>query len=175
MSVPNDLLRIIDEVDLLVAEIHETSACGPHFRIVHRFRKAGTVCTPGEEIVAAYFVHHGREYHLRLSLGLRILFDYLARHSRLPQSAAQIEAGIRADNFYAQHGAAVLGHRRYSCNIPRSYVRVYAERLREAIEKVFREAGLSMDPHTVLLSEETVMNEVGYRIKASFEWMHIDA
>jgi len=51
----------------------------------------GSDCLPGEEIVAVSLMYRGREYHLQLSLALRMLFDFLARHSRLPQSARQIE------------------------------------------------------------------------------------
>jgi hypothetical protein len=111
---------------------------------------------------------------LRLSLALRLLFDYLARLSHLPQSATQIEAGIRAERFYTQHASAVMGNGKFTRSIPRSYVRVYIERLSSALENVLGEAGLLTDPRAVLLSERTVMNEVGYRLKASFEWVHID-
>ena len=58
--------------------------------------------------------------------------------------------------------------------ICRSYVRVYIERIRFALENAFREAGLPRDALGVLLSQETVMNEAGYRLKANFEWTHID-
>jgi hypothetical protein len=172
MFMNDGLMSIIEEVDVLLAEIRELSASGPHFRIVHRFHRPSTICAPGEEIAAVYFVHHGREFCLPLSLPLRILFDYLARHSRLPQSATQIEAGIRADRFYTQHAAAVMGKGKFTRSIPRSYVRVYIERLRSAIKSVLDNAGLPIDPGDVLLSEKTVMNEIGYRMKASFEWMH---
>jgi hypothetical protein len=147
---------------------------GPHFRIEHRFHKPGTDCAPGEEIFAVWLVYRGREYSLRLSLALRILFDYLARHSHLPQSATQIEAGIRADRFYTQHVANVMAHGLFTRSISRSYIRVYIERLQVALQNAFREAGLLMDAHAVLLTQETVMNEVGYRLKASFEWVHVD-
>jgi hypothetical protein len=166
---------LLHYIDLLFAEIAELRSSGPHFRIYHRFRIPGTDCAPGEEILAVCLVHHGREYHLRLSLALRILFDYMARHSRFPQSASQIEAGVRADRFSARHASAVMERGKPTRSIPRSCVKVYIERLRSALEIAFREAGLLMDPHAVLLSQETVMNEVGYRLKASFEWLHIDA
>lgn len=171
----NDVLQsIIEEVDVLFAEIRELSASGPHFRIVHRLHKPGTICAPGEEIAAVYLISRGREYCLKLNLALRILFDYLARHSRLPQSATQIEAGIRADRFYIQHTAAAMGKKKFTRSIPRSYVRVYIERVRSALEQIFRIAGLPVNPRRVLLSERTVMNEVGYRLMASVEWMHSD-
>jgi hypothetical protein len=173
MPANDEFLPIIDEVDLLVAEIGELRECGPYFRIYHRFHKLGTVCAPGEEITAVFLVHRGKEYHLPLALSLRILFDYLARHSGLPQSAAQIESGIRADRFYTQHATTVMGKDKFTRSIPRSCVRVYIERLRSALENVFLEAGLLVDAHAVVVAEETVMNEVGYRLRATFDWVHI--
>jgi hypothetical protein len=160
--------------DLFFAELAALRSNGPYFRIVHRFHRPGTDCAPGEEIFAVCLVHRGREYHLRLSLALRILFDYLARHSHLPQSAAQIEAGIRADRFYAHHAATVMGKEKFTRSIPRSYVRVYVERLRLALEDVFCESGFPMDARAVLLSQETFTNEVGYRLKAVFESVHVE-
>jgi hypothetical protein len=174
MFTNDGLSSIIEEVDVLLAEIRELSASGPHFRIIHRFHRPGSECTPGEEIFAVYLVHRGREFSLPLSLALRILFDYLARHSRLPQSAAQIEAGIRGDRFYTQHAAAAMGKGKFTRSIPRSYVRVYIGRLRSALARAFRKADMSMDPRDVLLSEATVMNESGYRLKATIEWFHME-
>jgi hypothetical protein len=175
MLVNDEFLPILDEVDLLVAEMHELHASGPHFRIYHRFHRQGTVCAPGEEILAICFIHRGKEYHLKLSLALRILFDYLARHSRFPQSATQIEAGIRASRFYTEHGASIMGRGQFTRSIPRTCVKVYVERLRSAIENIFREAGFLIDARAVLLSERTVMSEVDYRLRAGFEWVHLNA
>ncbi len=174
MLTNDGLLPIIEEVDVLLAELRELSANGPHFRIVHRFHQLGSDCAPGEEVFAVCLVHRGREYCLRLSLALRILFDYLARHSRQPQSAAQIEAGIRADRFYTQHTETVMGNEKFTRRIPRSYVRVYIDRLRLSLQTAFCEAGFLINARVVLLSQETFMNEVGYRLKASIEWTHID-
>jgi hypothetical protein len=107
-------------------------------------------------------------------LALRLLFDFLARHTHLPQSATQIEAGIRADRFYTQHAAAVMGNKKFTRSISRSSVRVYIERLRSALEDAFLEAGLLMDAHAVVVAEETVMNAVGYLLRGNFQWVHID-
>ena len=174
MFASNELERIIEEVDVLVAELRELNENGPHFRILHRFHAPGTACAPGEEVAGVYLVHRGREYFLRLSLALRLLFDYLARHTHLPQSATQIEAGIRGERFYTEHAATVMGVEKLTRTIPRSYVRVYIERLRSAIEHAFIEARRPTGAGDVLLSLETVMNEIGYRLKATFEWTHID-
>lgn len=172
MPTNDALAPIIDEVELLVAELREQSAAGLHFRIYHRFRKPGTVCAPGEEIAAICLVHRCHEYPLRLSLALRILFDYLTRRSRFPQSASQIEAGIRSDPFYTRHAANASGSSRFIRTIPRSFVRVYIARLRAAITIALREASLPMKPDAVLASHETVMNEIGYHLSATVVWLH---
>jgi len=169
----DELEAIIEEVDVLVAEMRELNAEGPHFRILHRFHALGSDCAPGEEVAGVYLVHRGREYFLRLPLALRLLFDYLARHSHLPQSATQIEAGIRAELFYAEHGrAAATEAGNLTRSIPRSYVRVYIERLRMALKEIFGKSNLRLTGEAVLISQETVMNEVSYRLKATFEWIH---
>jgi hypothetical protein len=167
-----EILRVLDRVDLLLAELVELRSRGPHFRIRHRFWMNLDECLPGEEILSVSLVHRDREYWLPLSLPLRILFDYLARHSRFPQSAAQIETGIREDPFSIQHASNVAARSRFTRGIPRSHVRVYVERLRIAFQQSFREADLPREPREVLLSEKTVMNEIGYRLVASVDWVH---
>jgi len=174
MSASDELERIIEEVDVLVAELRELNENGPHFRILHRFHALGTDCAPGEEVAGVYLIHRGREYFLKLPLALRLLFDYLARHTHLPQSATQIEAGIRAERFYAEHATVVMGAEKFTRSIPRSYVRVYIERLRLALKRVFQEANLELTADAALISQQTVMDEVGYQLRASFEWLHDD-
>jgi hypothetical protein len=39
--------------------------------------------------------------------------------------------------------------------------------------KCSRQADLQVTPDTVLISQETVMNEVGYQLEATFEWVHL--
>lgn len=128
-----NLKSLMEEIDFLVAERKDISARGPSFRIVHRFRMPGADCLPGEEIFAVCLLHRGLEYHLRLPLALRILFDYLARRSRVSQSAGQIELGIRADDFYRRHAANGTGRRAITRGMARSFVRQYARRLRQAL------------------------------------------
>lgn len=170
----DSLEPVVDSVDLLLAELRVLKSQGPHLRIVHRFREPGTLCAPGEEIVIAYLVHHGQFFPLRLSLALRMLVDYLAKHSHFPQSASQIEAGVRADPFYMKHGTNAMLHNGLKRRISRSAIKEYIKRLRLAFEVAFRDAGLNLDPRQVIASEATVMNDVGYRLKASPEWFHID-
>lgn len=165
---------ILDSVELLVHELAEQRPRGLGFRVIHCFRKPGTICGPGEEIAAVPLVHQGREYWLPLPLSLRILFDYLAR-ARYPQSAAQIVSGIRRNPLYVSDNATSKHERRRALPIPRSFVRVYIERLRLAIRKTLNEAGLTIEARDVLLSQRTVTNEMGYRLLGHCEWIHIDA
>ncbi len=132
----------------------------------------GADCTPGEEIFAVSLVHRGHEYHLRLSLALRILVDYLARHSRVPQSARQIELGIRASDFYKRHAANASGRTvtRHSAII----VKVYVSRLHRAFSVVFRDAAIGIDLGNVLIRQKTAGNQVDIDCRASCNWVHVD-
>ncbi len=173
MSSNASLVPVLDKVHLILAEIRELRSSGVQCRIVHRFRLQGSDCMAGEEIAAAFLLHRGREYRLRLSLALRIVFDFLARHSRLPQSARQIELGIRADDFYKRHAANATG-RAMTRKITKSAIHEYVLRLRRAFLLAFREAGLRIDPNRIVVAEETVGNEVSYRLRAKCEWIHVD-
>lgn len=165
---------MLDTVDLMLGEVRRLRAAGPHFRIVHRFRKPGSDCLPGEEIFAAFLIWRGHEYQLRLSAALLVFVDFLAHHTRIAQSAKQIELGIRADDFYRKHARNANGRFAIAKRIPRSAVREYVKRLHRALTGVFQEAGLLIDPDKVLVVERTVSNEVGYRFRATFLWTHID-
>jgi len=174
MPAKSSLSPVLNKVDLLVAEITNLRTAGPHFRIVHRFRMPGSACLPGEEIVAVFLAYRGCEYQLRISLTQRILFDFLAHHSRLAQSARQIELGIRADDFYNLHAKNANRRTVLTRKIPRSSIKVHIRRLHQALGLVFQESGLSMDPGKVLIIQGTVGNEVGYRLKATCSWIHFD-
>jgi hypothetical protein len=139
---------------------------------VHRFREPGTLCASGEEIAVVGLAHRGQLHPLRLSLALRMLIDYLAKRSHFPQSASQIEAGIRADPFYMKHGTNAMFHNGLKRRICRSAIKEYVKRLRLALELTFEEASLNIDPRQVIVSEPTVTNETGYRLKATIEWFH---
>jgi hypothetical protein len=133
-----------------------------------------TGCLPGEEVFAVFLVYRGAEYQLKLPLALRLLFDYLARHSHVAQSARQIEFGIRADDFYKHHAKNANGRAALTRRIPRSAVREYIKRLHYSFVLAFQEAGVSIDPRKVLIVQETVGNESGYQLKATCSWAHIN-
>lgn len=163
-----------EKIDLLLAELRHLRSSGPNFRIVHRFREPGCDCAPGEEVAVVELVCRGRAYPLPLSVTLLLVFDYLAHHSHLPQTASQITAGMKAAPFYQKHGANAADHVRLTRKISLSSVKVYIERLRAALRLVFRDAQIQIDPFTVLVSQQTLSNQVGYRIRAHFKWIHID-
>jgi hypothetical protein len=134
----------------------------------------GSICLPGEEVVAVFLMYRGKEYCLRLSLAMRILFDYLARHSRLPQSARQIEVGIRADDFYKDHSKNANRCKALTRKITRSAVRVYITRVHEALALAFQDAKVNIEPKSVLIEMETTGTEVLYQLKCTSAWRHID-
>jgi hypothetical protein len=174
MYLKSSFPRLSHAIRLIATEIRQLRSTGPNFLIIHRFRMPGTGCLPGEEIFAVYLVQHGRHYHLPLSASLRLLFDYLARHPRAPQSARQIELGILSDDFYAQHGDNSGQRGKVPRRISRTAVREYIRRLHQALELAFEDAGLGIDPARVLIVEGTVGNEVGYQLRASCTWTHVD-
>jgi hypothetical protein len=164
----------MEKVDLMLLEFKQLKSSRLHFTILHRFRAPGTECAPGEEVAAVYLMYHGREYRIPLSMSLRLVFDFLAKHARLSQSASQIAACFQADEFYRQHGSNIAGHGKLRRRVVRSAVRVYVIRIRKALALAFREAGLRVDPRNILASEETAMNDVGYRLRGTFDWLHSD-
>lgn len=164
----SDLDVIVEEVDLLVAEAAWLNARGPHFVILHLWQKAGSRgCFPGEEVAQVQFINRAREFPLKLGLGPLIEFDYLARHRWLPRKASQLAAEISADPFCSLHAANAPKSERRTRRYTHASVKVFAQRIRDAMALAFRDAGVSLDPHSVLLSDQ------GYRLKASIEWIHL--
>jgi hypothetical protein len=164
---------LADTVDLLLTELGVLRSSGPRFIIVHRFQEAG-YCAPGEEVAAVYLAHRSAEVVVPLSVTLRILFDFLAKHSRFPQSASQIAAAIAVDPFYRNHGANAPRAAKLDRKISRVSIKEFICRIRYALDAALRSANLAIDVKSILVSEPTMMNEVGYRLKATFEWIHID-
>ncbi len=169
----NELRMVAYKAEAALTELAELLQTGPVIRIIHRFWRSDTECLPGEEIWAIFLLHRGREIRLPLSLAVRVLLNYLAETKHIPQSAAQISAGIRQSAFYAKHGMnSGIALRR---NISRSAVKEYVTRLRKAFHLAFREAALNLNPERVLVSRTTVGNEVQYQLRATIQWVHVAA
>lgn len=150
----DSLALVLEKVDLLFAEMKHLRGVGPHFRIVHRFRMPGSLCCNGEEIAGAYLIRRGHEYQLPLPASQRILFDFMAKHTRLIQSARQIEMAVRADEFYMRHGENATG-RPIVRKMTRSAIKEYMTRLQQALASVFQEARLGIDPAQVLVVRDS--------------------
>lgn len=159
-------------VDVCLAESRRLAGRGPHFKIVHRFREAGADCLPGEEVAWILLIYRSHEYVLRLPLSLLLLFDYLARNRRFPQSAAQIVSGLRCDAFYVRHAANAKTGAKRTRKFSHGSIKEYVKRLRRALKAAFREAKLSLDPFAILVSMPTEGNQVCYQLKVSVEWIH---
>lgn len=165
---------ILRGLDLMKAEQSRLSMRGPSFIIIHRFWQAETICTPGEAIADVRLIHRARLHSFAVSTRPLLLFDYLARHMCLPQSASQIVAGISVDPFCQQHGYHADLHENINKKLSRNAIKQQIVRLRAALRGAFRDAGLNIDPDRVLTAEEIAGNEVRYRLKASVEWQHIE-
>jgi hypothetical protein len=163
---------VIQEIEVLLAESAQLAASGPHFIILHRLWERGSNCLPGEEIAGIWLVYRGREFQLRLSLALRLLFDHLARRRWLAQSASQIESAMKADAFYARHGTNVRTSTRQTRRITRSAIKTYIQRIRKALRSAFEEAGVQVDSANVLASRPTEGNEIAYQLRATIAWVH---
>lgn len=157
---------------LLELERAQLFARGPHFCIYHRFWQPGTICTPREAIAEIWLWHRKQRIPLPLSCRSMLLFDYLARHQHLAQSAAQIAAGLNVDPFTRQHGRYSNGTSSLRKTVSRTGVKQQIMRLRVGLRRAFCKAGLNLDPTRVLLSEETTINEVRYRLRVCVIWEH---
>jgi len=168
----NEFETIIRAVKLLTTERANLSKSGPRFLIIHRFWQRETLCTPGEAIAEIRVLHRTRTISVPLSLRLMLLFDYLARHKQLGQSASQIAAGLSTDPFTRQHGAYAHASSILVKRMSRTAIKQQIMRLRLGLQQAFRKAGLSLDANRVLRSEPTTTNEVRYLLRASVIWEH---
>ncbi len=165
---------ILDRVRFLLALRMSSFRHPPFvFIIVHRFQRPGTggICAPGEEVAGIFLDHGGQLFDLKLSLSQRLVFDYLAR-TRLPQSASQIHAGIRAMTFYQKHAVNAPDSTSLRRRIARSSIKVHLQRIRAGIDAACRDADPSATTNRVLTSIQTCGNEVRFRLKASVRWQH---
>ena len=168
------LAPVMKKVELMLLEYRQLKAGRLHFTILHCFRAPGTECAPGEVVAAIYLMQHGREHCVPLSMTLRQVFDFLAKHARISLSASQIATYFRADVFYSRHGSNIATDGKLRRRVTRSAVKVYVQRIRQALALSFREANLRVDPCNILASEETGSNEAGYRLRGTFDWLHTD-
>jgi hypothetical protein len=168
----NNFTLITQELDFILVEQRTLDVCGPHIRIWHRGRKPWAQCWPGEEAASAALALSGHEFHISLSPTGLLIFDYIATHRYLPQSATEIAQGLRSEPFYREHGTNVGRGPAKQITVSRAVVKTYINRIRRALASVFAEAGLELDPYSILISETTDTNVVKYRLHATVEVVH---
>ena len=169
----NEFADVLENLDLLLREREAASSGRIRLWIWHRYHIPSWDCVPGEETAAAAVVSRGKEWLIPVGGTGLLLLDFLARHSHIPLTATQIARGMKNDDYCRKHGLNG-GRERLPTAISRSNLKVYIERLRLALGRAFREAGLLLDPAIVLASERTESNQVAYRLRAVTTWLHID-
>ena len=147
MSAESSILR---EVEIMLSERRALAISGPTFKIITR----------NLDIVAVSLMYLGNEFPLNLSVIGRTIFDFLARHRFIAQSAMEISNGLSRE-----HKARVVG---------RHSVKMYVLRIRSAIERALADAHLNIDAANILLAETTERNMKLYRLKAKIEWHNIE-
>lgn len=172
MAKRNEFARVIRQVRVMAGEARRLRETGIRLVIRHRFSE-GDICLPGEEVLGIWVVHRRREFALPLSLRLRLLMDFLATHRYVAQSAGQIAARMNIE-FYRRHGMNAKTKTLVSGRVSRTAIKQQIMRLRRGLYLAFRDAGLSLDPAKVVISESTTTNEIRYRLKASVRWQHSD-
>ena len=157
---------ILEEIEFLIAERNQIACSGPHLVIQYKSDKEGR-----RDIVSVRLIHHSRSFQIKLSFLGRIFVDFLAQRRHVPQTAAEIEAGI--DGLYAKDTTHPRGSRRRHL-ITRRMAKVYVQRLRSALGRTFQDAGLRTNPYRIVLSERSETNMALYRLRCTAEWRKED-
>ena len=165
--------RLIEEVDFLLARRRQLRTEGPHFIVVHSGHESGAIgCLPGETIEQISLGHRSLEFPFRLTLMPLLVLDCLCRYRRTMLTAARIEEIMHTDPFYVRYGTRQRRQPKDIGRPNRASVKVYVQRIREHMEKIFGDADLRIDPRNVLIADSTDSNTVAYRLKASVEFVH---
>jgi len=162
---------LLDAINLVLAETTDLERAGPHFEIVHSFWQEETGCAPGEAVTAVLLEYRGRMFQVPLALCQRLVFNFLACHSRLALDSLQIVSGLAGDWFYRDH-ASNSGHVQIA-KIRRATVKVLVQRIREALASTFAEAHLRLEPGDVLRSCPVEGSKrILYKLRADVHWHH---
>ena len=172
MSASERFIRIVEEVEYLVARRRRRAQERPRLVVMHGYHQPGTICVPGETIERCHLRFPEREIPIPLSLAGLMLCDCMARHHHTPLSIARLERILSNDLFYRRLGANALGRIEERPLFTRVSLRVYIPRLRDQIAKALRKGGSMLSPEEALMSETTDSNLVVHRINLPVEIVH---
>ncbi|HEY1757835.1 MAG TPA: hypothetical protein VGG72_20870 [Bryobacteraceae bacterium] len=168
------LQPLIEAVAFALAAQRQLVAMGPHFIVVHRFHRPGTLCVQGE-LVGGISVHGDlEECRISLSSTALLILDFFCRHQRRYFSAQRAADVMNNDPFVIRHASNVRGYRNRVGTLTPASVRVYIQRIREQMAEAFQRVGLNIDPSRVLVSEAGESNVVEFALLASREFIHLD-
>lgn len=167
-----ELRRIVEELDYLMAKRRQRAGECPRFVVIHGHHQPGTDCLHSETVEKASLLFGSKEIPLHLSPTGLLIVDCLSRFRRTPLSTAHIERILASDPFYLRHGANALGGSRPVARPKRASIKVYIQRIRLQIGKAIAAAGIDTKAETILTSETTDSNVVVYGLSVSVAVRH---
>lgn len=172
MNGREPFVRVVEEVEYLLARRRRRAQERPRLTVVHGYHQPGTICVPGESIESAHLSYHEREVSVHLSLPGLIVCDCMVRHHHTPLSISRMERILAGDPFYRRIGVNGFRRAEEAPMFTRVSLRVYIARLREQIAKALRKGGSMVSPKDALVSEPTDSNVVVHRINLPVEIVH---
>lgn len=164
MNGREPLIRVVEEVEYLLARRRRREQERPRFVVVHGYHQPGTVCLPGESIESAHLSYPERDIPVHLSLPGLMLTDCMVRHHHTPLSIARIERLLTSDPFYRRLGTNASARAEETPTFTRAALRVYVARFREQIAKALKQSGSLIAIDDAFISEPTDSNVVMHRI-----------
>ncbi len=172
MNGSEPLVRVVEEVEYLLARRRRRAQERPRLTVVHSHHQPGTICLPGESIESAHLSYPEWEIPIHLSPPGLVVCDCMARHHHTPLSVARMERILAGDPFYRRLGANGFERAEETPIFTRAALRVYIARLREQIAKALRKGGSMVPPDDALVSEPTDSNVVVHRINLPVAVVH---
>ena len=157
--------RIVAEIEYRRARRIHQSRSLPRFIAVYINQHSNTRSLHGAVIERACFIVATREVPISLGLKGLAIIDVLVRYKPGILSAAQIERILRNDPICARLGVQRLMNRRV--------IKIYVHRLRMQLAHALDEAGITIEPKRLLVSETTELGNVkAYRLAMPCKVVH---
>ena len=172
MSGNEPNVRIVEEVEYLLARREWRAQQQPRLVIVHGQHNAGTICAPGETIEGCYLQFPKRAIPISLALPGLMVCDCVARHHGTPLSVARMERILTGNPFYRRLGANSFEGNEATPRFTRVALRVYLARLRSQIAKALQKGGSALRQEEALVSETTESNVVVHYLNLPVQILH---